>query len=160
MEKKDRQLDYHREIDAAAREAVQAACRILQNHFFRPDRLDVARKGPDDFVSRADFEAERGISDVLHEWFPAIGILGEEQGRSGSVGARTWVIDFLDGTANFIRGIPHFAVSIALMTGSQVEYGLVCHPLLEEWFTAGRGRANRRFFRPAAWAVSLISRGR
>ncbi|MFV0284220.1 MAG: inositol monophosphatase family protein [Castellaniella sp.] len=100
-------------LDAAVT-AAHAAAAILQTHAMRRADLVVDHKMRNDLVSQADREAEQAIIEILRERTPDIGILAEESG--GQRGARaTWCIDPLDGTTNFISGIPHYAVSIALI---------------------------------------------
>ncbi|MCZ6853645.1 MAG: inositol monophosphatase, partial [Gammaproteobacteria bacterium] len=95
----------------AARQAGQIILRAMD----RIDRLEIEEKGHNDFVSNIDREAETAIIEVLHNAYPDHGIVGEEHGESFPSDEYTWVIDPLDGTTNFLQGIPHFCVSIALM---------------------------------------------
>lgn len=105
------------------------------------ERVGVRRKNANDFVSDVDEQAEQEIIRQLRRAYPDHAILAEESGRSGPDDAQyTWVIDPLDGTTNFIRGIPHYAVSIACMHKGRVEHGVVLDPVRREEFTASRGR--------------------
>ncbi len=119
----------------AARQAGQIILRAMD----RIDRLEIERKGRNDFVSNIDKEAESAIVEVLHNAYPEHGILGEEHGESYSSEEYTWVIDPLDGTTNFLQGIPHFCVSIALMKGPQFEHAVIVDPVSNEEFVASRG---------------------
>jgi myo-inositol-1(or 4)-monophosphatase len=125
----------------AARQAGQIMLRAMD----RLDTLDVERKGRNDFVSNVDREAETVIIDALHKAYPEHGILGEEHGEaySGSTSGHatefTWIIDPLDGTTNYLQGIPHFCVSIGVRKGRQLEHGVIFDPLRNEAFVASRG---------------------
>ncbi len=105
------------------------------------DRLDVNTKSRNDFVSEADIAAEREIRYHLKKAYPDHAILGEEGGLEGDENAEyRWIIDPLDGTTNFLRGIPHYAVSIACLYKGKVEHAVVVDPVRREEFTASRGR--------------------
>ena len=119
--------------------AARQAGQIILHAMDRIDRLDIEQKGRNDFVSNIDREAELAIIDVLHTAYPDHGILGEEHGESFSSDDYTWVIDPLDGTTNFLQGIPHFCVSIALMKGKQFEHAVIVDPVRNEEFVASRG---------------------
>ena len=120
--------------------AARRAGTILMRHFDRLDRVVVEQKGEHDLVSAVDRESEQAIIEVLRNAYPQHGVLAEESGASiESESGYTWVIDPLDGTTNFLHGIPHFAVSIALVRGSRVEHGVVFDPIRNEVFSASRG---------------------
>ena len=105
------------------------------------DRIAVRSKHANDFVSDVDEEAEKEIIRQLRRTYPDHAFLGEESGRDGAEDAEyTWVIDPLDGTTNFLRGIPHFGVSIACMHRGRVEHAVVVDPIRREEFVASRGR--------------------
>jgi len=105
------------------------------------ERIDVQEKNVNDFVSDVDRNAEREIIYHLRKAFPEHAILGEETGLTGDENADyRWVIDPLDGTTNFLRGIPHYAVSIACLYKGKLEHGVVVDPVRREEFTASRGR--------------------
>jgi myo-inositol-1(or 4)-monophosphatase len=105
------------------------------------DRIDIQAKSANDFVTQVDVAAEREITRALQRAFPEHAILGEESGRSGPDNAEyTWIIDPLDGTTNFIRGIPHYAVSIGCLRGNRLEHAVVLDPVRREEFTASRGK--------------------
>jgi len=105
------------------------------------DRIDVVSKGVNDFVSEVDIAAEREIIQQLHKAWPRHAILGEETGLSGDADADyRWLIDPLDGTTNYVRGIPHYAVSIACLHKGRLEHAVIVDPVRREEFTASRGR--------------------
>lgn len=105
------------------------------------ERFEVRAKGVNNFVSDVDVAAEKEIIYHLHKAYPDHAILGEETGLSGSEDADyRWVIDPLDGTTNFVRGIPHYAVSIACLYKGKLEHAVIVDPVRREEFTASRGR--------------------
>jgi len=105
------------------------------------DRIEVMEKSVNDFVSEVDINAEQEIIYHLHKAYPDHAILGEESGLIGSEDAEyQWIIDPLDGTTNFVRGIPHYAVSIACLYRGTLEHAVVLDPVRREEFTASRGR--------------------
>jgi len=104
-------------------------------------RFEVKAKGINNFVTEVDLNAEREIVYHLQKAYPDHAILAEERGLIGDSGAEyRWVIDPLDGTTNFIRGIPHYAVSIACLHRGRVEHAVIVDPVRREEFTASRGR--------------------
>ena len=105
------------------------------------DRLEVQSKNVNDFVSEVDTNAEQEISYHLHKAYPDHAILGEEGGLQGDEDAEyRWIIDPLDGTTNFVRGIPHYGVSIACLHRGKLEHAVIVDPVRREEFTASRGR--------------------
>jgi myo-inositol-1(or 4)-monophosphatase len=105
------------------------------------DRVEVQAKGVNDFVTEVDIAAEQEIIYQLQKAYPDHAILGEESGLVGDENAEyRWVIDPLDGTTNFVRGIPHYAVSIACLHKGKLEHAVVVDPVRREEFTATRGR--------------------
>jgi myo-inositol-1(or 4)-monophosphatase len=105
------------------------------------ERFEVRAKGINNFVSDVDVAAEKEIIYHLHKAYPEHAILGEETGLTGSEDAPyRWVIDPLDGTTNFLRGIPHYAVSIACLHKGKLEHAVIVDPVRHEEFTASRGR--------------------
>ena len=103
------------------------------------DRLTVHAKRPRDYVSEVDRVAEQAIIETLLDAYPGHGILAEESGRSGGE-EHVWVIDPLDGTTNFLHGLPQYSVSIALKHKGQITQAVVFDPARNELFTATRGR--------------------
>lgn len=117
------------------RSAARAAGLDLLDRFRRPPQGLSTKSDPSDFVSDADRSSEQLIASYLLAAFPEDGFLGEESGRTAS-GKRSWLVDPLDGTANYLHGLPFWAVSIAALTGDQLDCGLVfCPPLRSEWST-------------------------
>jgi myo-inositol-1(or 4)-monophosphatase len=105
------------------------------------DRIEVESKGANDFVSEVDRASEKEIIYHLSKAYPEHAFLGEEGGLSGNADSEyRWIIDPLDGTTNFLRGIPHFAVSIACEFRGKVEHAVVLDPVRREEFVASRGR--------------------
>ncbi|MGA9341548.1 MAG: inositol monophosphatase family protein [Rhodanobacteraceae bacterium] len=118
--------------------AARAAGQIIVRHMNRLDSLNVVEKQRFDYVSDVDRKAEAEIVRELRRAFPAHAILGEESGASGT-SRFTWVIDPLDGTHNYLRGFPHFAVSIAMLENGEPAHAVVFDPLRDELFVASRG---------------------
>ena len=105
------------------------------------DRFEVKAKGVNNFVTEVDINAEKDIIYHLHKAFPDHAIQGEETGLSGDEDAEyRWIIDPLDGTTNFIRGIPHYGVSLACLHKGKLEHAVIIDPVRREEFTASRGR--------------------
>jgi myo-inositol-1(or 4)-monophosphatase len=105
------------------------------------DRVQIETKGENDFVTEIDRKAEQEIIYHLQKAYPDHGFLGEESGQTGNADSPyQWVIDPIDGTTNFVRGIPHFAVSIACVHQGQIEHAVILDPIRREEFTASRGR--------------------
>lgn len=131
-----------RAIVDAMKEAARIGGASLAGHFAQLSALSILEKGPSDFVSAADIESERLIVAFLNEALPGIAVLGEEGGASPDAGdGPRIVIDPLDGTNNFLHGIPQFSVSLALMEGEEVTAGVTYNPLSGElfWAAAGEG---------------------
>jgi len=122
---------------------VQAAFKAgksLARDFGEVQNLQVSLKGPGDYVSQADRKAEKIIREELMKARPTYGFLGEESEEIvGTDGAHRWIVDPLDGTTNFLHGIPCFAVSIALERNGEIVAGVVLNPATDELFTAERG---------------------
>lgn len=120
--------------------AARKAGRSLVKDFREVENLQVSSKGPGDFVSRADREAERIIREELRGARPTYGWLGEETGtEAGEDPTRRWIVDPLDGTTNFLHGLPHWAVSIALEHKGEIVAAVVFDPAKDELYTAERG---------------------
>jgi myo-inositol-1(or 4)-monophosphatase len=121
--------------------AARKAARSLVKDFREVENLQVSAKGPGDFVSKADREAERIIKAELRTGRPTYGWLGEESGAEpGEDPTRRWIVDPLDGTTNFLHGLPHWAISIALEHKGEVVAGVVYDAAKDEMFTAEKGR--------------------
>jgi myo-inositol-1(or 4)-monophosphatase len=126
-------------INVMARAAERAA-RSLKRDFGEVEQLQTSRKGPRDFVSAADLKAERTLHEELHKARPGYSFLMEEGGaKPGSDPHHRWLIDPLDGTTNFLHGIPHFAVSIALEREGELVAGVIYDPIKDELFWGERG---------------------
>ena len=120
--------------------AARRAGQILLQGMDRLDRIEVEEKAPNDFVSSIDRQVEDVIAEMLRTAYPDSAVQGEERGRVGPDGADvTWIVDPLDGTLNYLCGIPHFAVSIALQRGRQLEHGVIVDPVRNEEWVASRG---------------------
>jgi Archaeal fructose-1,6-bisphosphatase and related enzymes of inositol monophosphatase family len=121
-------------------QAAMKAGRSLARDFGEVQNLQVSLKGPGDYVSQADRKAEEIIRAELLRARPTYGFLGEESAEvTGTDGAHRWIVDPLDGTTNFLHGIPHFAVSIALERSGELVAGVVYNPATDELYTAERG---------------------
>src|SRR5260370_27337977 len=121
--------------------AANKAGRTLKRAFGEVEHLQVSLKGPGNFVSAADRRAEEILCAELAAARPGYGFVGEEGGRrEGTDETHTWIVDPLDGTANFLHGIPHFAISIGLEREGTIVAGLVYNPINDELFTAERGK--------------------
>jgi myo-inositol-1(or 4)-monophosphatase len=119
---------------------ARKAGRGLLKDFAEVEQLQVSTKGPGDFVSRADRQAERVIREALQEARPTYGFVGEEGGEvAGEDPTRRWIVDPLDGTTNFLHGLPHWAVSIALEHKGQIVAGVIYDPVKDEMFFAEKG---------------------
>ena len=123
--------------------AARKAGEIITQSFDQLDALKVETKQANDYVTQVDRTAERAIIYILKKSYPTHSFLGEESGLQEGEGEGAdyqWVIDPLDGTTNFIRGIPHFAVSIACLYRGRVEHAVIFDPMRDEEFCASRGR--------------------
>lgn len=130
-------------MDRAARKAAGR----LRRDFGEVEQLQVSRKGPADFVSLADQRTERALVDELGHARPDWGMLLEEGGTiEGNPAKPRWVVDPIDGTSNFLHGIPHFAISIAVQEPKsgggwgEISHGMVYNPITDESFWAEKGR--------------------
>jgi myo-inositol-1(or 4)-monophosphatase len=120
--------------------AARRAGRGLVKDFREVENLQVSRKGAGDFVSRADIQAEKIIKEELMGARPTYGWLAEEGGEDeGQDPTRRWIVDPLDGTTNFLHGLPHWAISIALEHKGQIVAGVVFDPAKDEMFFAEKG---------------------
>jgi myo-inositol-1(or 4)-monophosphatase len=121
--------------------AARRAGRNLKRDFGEVEKLQVSLKGPANFVTAADRRAEQILHEELSHARPNYGFLGEEGGmQAGSDKTHTWIVDPLDGTSNFLHGIPHFAIAIALEREGTIVAGLVYNPANDDLFTAERGK--------------------
>lgn len=131
---------------AVCEQAARAGGAVLQDWI---DRITVREKGPKDLVTEADLASQQAIRQVVLSAFPDHEFLGEEQDGVGNDavqppasgdGAYRWIVDPLDGTLNYVRGLPSYAVSVALERGGDLLVGVVFDPMLNECFTAAAGR--------------------
>ena len=125
-----------------ARRAAEEAGKVLQMGQRQLDQIQIEEKGRGDLVSIVDRRAEDVIKNVLLDKYPQHDFLGEESGETRASAEESeycWVIDPLDGTTNYLHGLPQFAVSIGLLKRGKPELGVVYNPVSEEWFTAARG---------------------
>lgn len=118
----------------AARSAGNLIIRSLQH----VEHLEVTTKGRNDFVTDVDRLAEQEIINTIKKAYPDHAILAEESGEQGN-NDTVWIIDPLDGTANFLHGFPHYCVSIGIMVKGRIEHGVIYDPMRDELFTATRG---------------------
>jgi len=134
--------------------AAQKAGRGLKRDFGEVENLQVSVKGPGDFVSAADRKAEKILFEELSKARPGYGFVLEESGKiEGADKSHTWFIDPLDGTTNFLHGLPIFAISIGLAREGQIVAGLVYNPANDDMFIAEKGQGayyNNRRLRVAA----------
>lgn len=121
--------------------AARRAATIINRASLDLDLVKVQSKAPNDFVTEVDKAAEAAIVEVLREAYPEHGILAEESGQSAGPGQSDfqWIIDPIDGTTNFIHGLPQYAISIALARRGVVEQAVVFDPNRNELFTATKG---------------------
>ena len=121
----------------AAREAGKVIARAADH----PKSLSVSTKGHNDFVTEVDHAAEAAIMQVISEAHPHHSFLTEESGQIEQANTdAVWIIDPLDGTTNFIHGLPHYVVSIGFRFKGVMEYGVIYHPLTQDLFVAARGQ--------------------
>ena len=121
--------------------AARKAARQLVRDFGEVQALQVSKKGTADFVTAADLKAENTLFEELMKARPGYGFLGEERGLvEGTDKTHTWICDPIDGTTNFIHGMPHFAISIALEREGQIVAGVTFNPIHNELFWAEKGR--------------------
>jgi myo-inositol-1(or 4)-monophosphatase len=126
-------------VNVMAGAALKAARGLIRD-FGEVEQLQVSVKGPGEFVTTADLRAERVLRTELQKARPGYAILMEEGGaEAGSDPRHRWIVDPLDGTTNFLHGIPHFAISIALERDGEVVAGLIYEPLRDEMFWAEKG---------------------
>lgn len=130
----------HPMLNIAVRAARKAGNLIAKN-YETPDAVEASQKGSNDFVTNVDKAAEAVIIDTIRKSYPQHTIITEESGElEGTDQDVQWVIDPLDGTTNFIKRLPHFAVSIAVRIKGRTEVAVVYDPMRNELFTATRGQ--------------------
>ena len=125
--------------------ASEKASKILIRDFGELEKLQVSKKGPTDFVTNSDLKAEKIIIEELQKGRPNCSIISEESElKKNKDTENTWIIDPIDGTVNFLHGIPHFAISIALKCKDEIISGLIFDPIKNELFYAEKN--NGAFF--------------
>ena len=125
--------------------ASERASKILIRDFGEVEKLQVSKKGPADFVTNSDLKTEQIIIDELKKAKPNYSIISEENGiENNKDKSNTWIIDPIDGTINFLHGIPHFAISIALKSDNEIISGIIFDPIKNEMFYAEKN--NGAFF--------------
>lgn len=121
--------------------AARKAGELIERSLEHLDLINVESKGLNDFVSEVDRQAEQEVIYHLKKAFPEHSFLGEESGLTGNTDSDyRWIIDPLDGTTNFLHGIPHFSVSVACAYKGQLMHGVVLDPVKREEFTASKGK--------------------
>ena len=125
--------------------ASEKASKVLIRDFGEIEKLQVSKKGPLDFVTNSDLKTEKIIIEELKKAKPNYSIISEENGIENNKDKNnTWIIDPIDGTVNFLHGIPHFAISIALKSNDEIISGLIFDPIKNEMFFAEKN--NGAFF--------------
>ena len=133
--------------------ASEKASKVLIRDFGEIEKLQVSKKGPADFVTNSDIKSEKIIIEELKKARPNYSIISEENGSEINQDKNnTWIIDPIDGTINFLHGIPHFAISIALKTNDEIVSGLIFDPIKNEIFYAEKN--NGAFFNNSRIRVS------
>ncbi|MBF0438442.1 MAG: inositol monophosphatase [Magnetococcales bacterium] len=126
-------------MNIAVRTALKAGI-LARDQFDRRYEMEIKSKGKNDHVTSADLAVEKEILSQLKKAYPKYGIMAEEKGGGLTTDRPCWIVDPIDGTLNFIHGVPHFAISIALATGSEILGGVVYDPMRDELFAAEKGR--------------------
>ncbi len=125
--------------------ASEKASKVLIRDFGEIEKLQVSKKGPTDFVTNADYKAEKIIIEELKKAKPNYSIISEESGIENNKDKdNIWIIDPIDGTVNFLHGVPHFAISIALKSNNEIISGVIFDPIKNEMFYAEKN--NGAFF--------------
>ena len=117
--------------------ASEKASKVLIRDFGEIEKLQVSKKSPSDFVTNSDLKVEKIIIEELEKARPNFSFISEEKGiKINKDKNNTWIIDPIDGTINFLHGIPHFAISIALKSNNEIVSGLIFDPIKDEMFYA------------------------
>ncbi|MDC7677362.1 inositol monophosphatase family protein [Asticcacaulis machinosus] len=121
--------------------SVRKSLKGISRDFGEVTELQVSRKGPGDFVTAADKRVEAALFEELTRVRPGYGFLGEEQGLiEGTDKSHTWIVDPIDGTTNFMHGIPHFACTVALERNSEIVAGVTFNPITNDLYWAEKGK--------------------
>ena len=145
--------------------ACMKASRSLIRDFGEIENLQVSSKGPGDFVTSADKRTEKIIIDELQKADPEFGIVTEEAGIINKSNTKNrWIIDPIDGTMNFLNGIPQFAISIGYEEDGEIKSGIIFNPIMNEMFSAEKGNGaflnNSRIYGSAALDIAYVACGR
>ncbi|MDX5593755.1 inositol monophosphatase family protein [Pseudovibrio sp. SPO723] len=132
-----------------AKTLAERAGAFAREHFDRFESLTIESKGHQDMVSEADRDTETLVRDAIMAAYPQDGILGEEHGRVEGSSGYLWIIDPIDGTANFVTGIPQWCVIIACLKDNEKHFGVIYDPVSGEMFTALKGEGTKVNGRPA-----------
>ena len=132
------------------------AAKTLIRDFGEIEKLQVSLKGPGDFVTASDKKVEKILIEALQKARPNYSILSEEIGQINNDDSFKWIIDPIDGTANFLHGIPHFAISIGLERDKEIICGIIYDPIKDEMFVAEKG--NGAYFNNQRMRVSSRSK--
>jgi len=125
--------------------AIEKASKVIIRDFGEIEKLQVSKKGPTDFVTNSDLKVEKTIIEQLKKARPTFSFLSEESGIENNKDKNnTWIIDPIDGTVNFLHGVPHFAISVALKSNDEIVSGLIYDPIKDEMFFAEKN--NGAFF--------------
>ena len=127
------------ELMTSIEQIVRAAGDMMRSAFNAPDRPAYSLKGQQDYLTVTDGAVEQFVREQIAARFPGDAVLGEEAGGL-LVGPRLWIVDPIDGTANFARQIPHFCISLGLMVDGQMEAGAIYEPMHDELYIAERGK--------------------
>ncbi len=123
--------------------ATEKASKILIRDFGEIEKLQVSKKGPNDFVTNSDLKVEKIIIEELKKAKPNYSIISEENGIENNKDKNnTWIIDPIDGTINFLHGVPHFAISIALKSNEEIISGIIFDPIKNEMFYAEKNNGS------------------
>ena len=122
--------------------ACRKAAKILIRDFGEVEKLQVSLKGPGDFVTASDKKVEKILIEELQKARPNYSILSEEIGKISNDESYKWIIDPIDGTSNFLHGIPHFAISIGLEHDNEIICGIIYDPIKDEMFAAEKGNGS------------------
>ena len=130
----------HPMLNIAVR-AARSAGTVIIRAFEQLDKVEIESKGTNDFVTNVDIGAEQAIINTIQKSYPDHTIIAEESGiTAGKDNDIQWIIDPLDGTTNFVKGIPHFAVSIAIKVKGKLDQAVIYDPIRGDLFTASRGK--------------------
>lgn len=140
-------MHQHPYINIATEAAISAGKMVIR-YFDRIEQVTREEKSKNDFVTEADLASERIIIQTIKTAYPDHGIFSEEFGAENGESDIQWIIDPIDGTFNFVHGLPHFCISIGIQIKGKLEHALIFDPIRQEMFTATRGRGaylnNRR----------------